>query len=63
MLDEGIKVRINTPFVNGATANGSKTAQLGAGERPGVEFITGLSDLERGMFEKGLPCIYLNVIF
>jgi hypothetical protein len=52
VLDEGIKVRINTPYIDGATSSGAKTAQLGTGERPGVEFIDGLAGLDRKMFEK-----------
>jgi hypothetical protein len=52
VLDEGIKARINTPFVDEATTNGAKTVQLGSGERPGVEFIPGLNPLERRYFEK-----------
>ena len=55
VLDEGIKARINTPYIDGAAAAGAKTEQLGAGERPGVEFITGLSELDRKMFEKSAP--------
>ncbi len=55
VLDEGTKARINTPYIDGANTSGAKTAQLGAGERPGVEFITGLAGLERVMFEKSAP--------
>ena len=51
VLDEGIKARINTPYVDEAASAGAKTAQLGAGERPGVEFISSLKPLERRFFE------------
>jgi hypothetical protein len=50
VLDEGVKARINTPFTDGATTAGAKTQQLGAGERPGVEFMPGLSALFREYF-------------
>jgi len=53
VMDEGVKVRINTRYADNATANGPKTAALGAGERPGVEFIPGLNGLDRTFFEKG----------
>ena len=52
VLDEGVKVRINTRYADDATTVGAKTAELGAGERPGVEFIAGLNGLERKFFEK-----------
>ena len=55
VLDEGVKARINTPYVDAATTVGAKTMQLGAGERPGTEFIDGLSGLQRTMFQKGSP--------
>ncbi|MEI6675500.1 MAG: hypothetical protein WCO57_10010, partial [Verrucomicrobiota bacterium] len=55
VLDEGIKARVNTPYIDSATTVGGKIEQLGAGERPGVEFITGLSGLERKMFERKAP--------
>jgi len=54
-LDEGLKARVNTPYVDGAASVGAKTMQLGAGECPGVEFIGGLNKLERGMFNKDKP--------
>ncbi len=53
VLDEGVKVRINTPYVDGATTAGMKTAQLGSGERPNVAAISGLEDLQRPFFETG----------
>ncbi len=52
VMDEGIKVRINTPYVGTATGKGMQTAQLGAGVRPNTSSITGLSALERSYFEK-----------
>jgi len=55
VLDEGIKARVNTPYIDGATAVAAKTVQLGAGERPGVEFIDGLSGMERRLFDKDKP--------
>ena len=51
VLDEGVKVRINTPYADGATTAAAKTLQLGAGERPGVEFIPGLATLRRAFFK------------
>lgn len=51
VLDEGVKVRINTPFIDDATTPGAKTVQLGAGERPGTEFISGLGPLKREFFK------------
>ena len=33
VLDDGIKARINTPYVDGATTAGGKIEQLGAGEQ------------------------------
>ena len=51
VLDEGIKARINTRYADDATATATKTMELGAGERPGVEFLPGLSELERRLFE------------
>ena len=50
VLDEGIKARINTRYVDNAASTGMKTAELGAGERPGAEFISGLNGLERKFF-------------
>ncbi len=52
VLDEGIKARVNTPFADGAAAEGAKTAQLGAGERPGIEFLPGLGALERKFYHQ-----------
>ena len=55
VLDEGIKARVNTPYTANAVSAASKTVQLGAGERPGVEFIDGLSGLERRLFDADKP--------
>jgi len=52
VLDEGVKVRINTRYADNAASTGMKTAELGTGESPGVEFIPGLNPLERQFFEK-----------
>ena len=52
VCDEGVKVRINTHYTDEAASTGMKTAELGTGERPGVEFISGLNALERKFFEK-----------
>jgi hypothetical protein len=52
VLDEGIKARVNTPFADGAAAEGAKTAQLGAGERPGIEFLPGLAALDRKFYNQ-----------
>jgi len=52
VLDEGVKARINTHYADDATSAGTKTLELGAGERPGVEFIPGLNGFERKFFEK-----------
>ena len=55
VLDEGVKVRINTPYTDGATAVAAKTLQLGSGERPGLEFIPGLGALRRAFFKSDAP--------
>ena len=55
VLDEGLKARVNTPYIDGATAVAAKTVQLGAGERPGVEFIDGFSGMNRQLFDKDKP--------
>lgn len=53
--DEGIKARINTPYDKAAVTDGAKTAQLGSGERAGVEFMSGLDGLSRDKFEVTTP--------
>jgi hypothetical protein len=55
VLDEGVKARIDTTHDSTADSAGAKTAQLGSGERPAVEFIDGLEALERGFFEQDAP--------
>ena len=55
VLDEGLKARVNTPYIDAAASVGAKTQQLGAGERPGVEFVDGLVGLDRNLFEKDSP--------
>jgi hypothetical protein len=55
VLDEGVKARINTSFSNTATTTAAKTQQLGAGVRPGTEFIPGLEGLRRSAFEANSP--------
>ena len=55
VMDEGIKARINTRYADDIagvpTKEGAKSARLGTGERPGVEFIAGLNGLQRKFFE------------
>lgn len=51
VMDEGVKARINTHYTDQATSTGLKTATLGTGERPGAEFITGLSGLKHSFYE------------
>lgn len=53
VMDEGVKVRINTPHVDGVTTNGLKTAQLGSGQRPNTTSIAGLDKLDRKFFQQG----------
>ncbi len=53
VMDEGVKARINTPFVETATSQGLKTAQLGSGVRPNVSSIERLEDLKRSFFVHG----------
>jgi hypothetical protein len=52
VMDEGIKARINTPYQNKGDSIGERTAELGAGVRPGTEFIPGLDSLKRELYEK-----------
>lgn len=55
VADEGVKVRVDTPFINEAPTMAAKTAQLAAGERPGVEFLNGLDQLGRDLYEVTSP--------
>ena len=53
VMDEGTKARINTHFSDDASSIGEKTAQLGAGERPRADVISGLDRLQNSYFEEG----------
>lgn len=53
VMDEGVKVRINTPFEDDAATKGMQTAQLGSGERPATSSLKGLEKLDRTVFEYG----------
>ena len=55
VMDEGIKVRINSPNRSAASSDAAKTAQLGTGIRPNAGSIPTLSGLKRSMFEKDSP--------
>lgn len=55
VMDEGVKVRIDTPYVEQANTKGRQTAQLGSGVRPNTEAIPTLGDLKNGFFEEGAP--------
>ncbi|MEO5914491.1 MAG: hypothetical protein ABIS50_09685 [Luteolibacter sp.] len=55
VMDEGVKVRINTPYVEKASSQGMQTAQLGSGARPNTASVTGLSKLQRPFFESKSP--------
>jgi hypothetical protein len=52
-MDEGVKARINTPWVREAVSQGMQTAQLGSGVRPDVAAIGALENLERELFVHG----------
>ena len=54
-MDEGVKVRIDTPYVDDAATMGMQTAQLGSGERPNASSIPSLSALDSSFFEEGSP--------
>lgn len=55
VMDDGVKARIDTTYADTELVEGAKTTQLGSGERPGVEFLPGLSGLTRSKFEKTAP--------
>ena len=56
VMDDGIKARMNTPYDSTVSNEGAKTAQLGSGARPGIEFMDGLDVIVRKNFEKsGTP--------
>lgn len=52
VMDEGVKVRVNTAYSDKAETPGMKTAQLGAGEAPNTGWIPKLGGLKRAFFEK-----------
>lgn len=52
ILDEGVKARINTPYVKNRETIGERTAQLGAGVSPNAEFITGLDSLKKSKYDQ-----------
>ncbi len=53
VMDEGVKVRINTPYEDSAGTRGMQTAQLGSGERPNTSSIPGLEKLNRSLYLEG----------
>ncbi len=53
VLDEGVKVRINTPYDEPSSSDALKIAQLGSGQRPKVSSIPTLSGLQDSFFEFG----------
>ncbi len=55
VMDEGVKVRIDTPYVDSATTRGIQTAQLGSGERPNTASIPTLGALRTEFFEHQSP--------
>jgi len=60
VMDEGVKVRINTAYLNEAKDAGQKTAQLGSGKTPDVGLIDDLDGLKRGFFDRKAP-EYVNI--
>lgn len=55
VMDEGVKARLNMTYDSSTTNDGGKTAQLGSGQRPGIEFMSGLTALTGDKFEKSTP--------
>ena len=53
VMDEGVKARINTPYVETAGSKGMQTAQLGTGVRPNAAAIGQLEKLQRSSFVHG----------
>ncbi|MEK7949837.1 hypothetical protein [Luteolibacter soli] len=53
VMDEGVKARINTPFVETTSSQAMQTAQLGSGVRPNVSSIEHLEKLKRSFFVRG----------
>lgn len=52
VMDEGVKVRVNTSYNDDAQTQGMKTTQLGTGVNPSTAWIPTLEKLERKYFEK-----------
>ncbi|MEY3896706.1 MAG: hypothetical protein RLZZ214_2226, partial [Verrucomicrobiota bacterium] len=52
VMDEGVKVRINTPYIDDATTKGMQTAQLGSGQRPNTASIPAALDKTQRPLEK-----------
>lgn len=50
VMDEGVKARINTPFVEEPGSKGMQTAQLGSGVRPNASSIESLEGLKKSFF-------------
>jgi hypothetical protein len=55
VMDEGVKARINTPYVNTASSKGMQTAKLGSGSRPNAAAIANLENLKRSYFIHDSP--------
>jgi hypothetical protein len=55
VLDEGVKARINTPYVETTTSQGMQTTQLGSGVRPNAAAIEALENLQRSFFIHDSP--------
>lgn len=53
VMDEGVKARLNTPYVDNPASKGLQTAQLGTGVRPNASSIKALEKLEREFFLRG----------
>jgi len=52
VMDEGVKVRVNTPYRESGLTVGARSSELGAGQRPGTDFISGLESAERVYFKE-----------
>lgn len=53
VMDEGVKVRINTPYVDETGSKGMQTTQLGSGERPNASSIQPISGLKSDFYQNG----------
>ncbi len=51
VMDEGVKARIDTPFLKQGGEPAEKTNLLGSGQRPDSTLIAGLDDLKDPLFE------------